>query len=195
MLVAEFARRRAAQLADAKANGIPKGRRAGEFPDDELASEVLITRNQADARIEADRQLTTRLPITLAGMAAGVIGGGRAEVIAAYTVALSDQDAARADDILAAAAPGLRVDQLARKAAALEMKLDPEAARIRKEHARNTRQRVEVRRELSGNASLSGRELDPVQALASKAYMDAVAVKLRNQGGLDAPCRRSAPWS
>ena len=186
-LVAEYARRRAAQLAEAKAAGIPKGRRPGEFPDDELAAELLITRNQADTRIEADRQLTTRLPNTLAGMAAGVIGGGRAEVIAAYTVALSDEDAARADEILAAAAPGLRVDQLARKAAALEMKLDPEAARIRKEHARNTCQRVEVRRELSGNASLSGRELDPVQALASKAYMDAVAVKLRNQGGLDSP--------
>ena len=185
MLVAEFARRRAAQLADARARGVPKGQRPGEFPDDELASEVLITRNQADGRIEADRELTTRLPRTLAGMAAGVIGGGRAEVIAAYTVALSDADAARADEILAAAAPGLRVDQLARKAAALEMKLDPEAARIRKEHARNTRQRVEVRRELSGNASLSGRELDPVQALASKAYIDAVAVRLRNVGGLD----------
>jgi hypothetical protein len=185
MLVAEFARRRAAQLADARARGVPKGQRPGEFLDDELASELLITRNQADARIEADRQLTTRLPRTLAGMAAGVIGGGRAEVVAAYTVALSDADAAEADEILATAAPGLRVDQLARKAAALEMKLDPEAARIRKEHARSTRQRVEVRRELSGNASLSGRELDPVQALASKAYIDAVAVKLRNVGGLD----------
>ena len=184
-LVAEYARRRAAQLADAKAAGVPKGRRPGEFPDDELAAELLITRNQAAGRIEADLELTGRLPRTYAGMADGTISADRADTIAAATVFLSDEDAAKADEILAAAAPGLRVDQLGRKAAALEMKLDPEAVRIRKEHAKNTRQRVEVRRELSGNASIAGRELDTAQALACKAYIDAVAVKLRNYGGLE----------
>ena len=184
-LVAEYARRRAAQPADAKARGIPKGRRPGEFPDDELAAELLITRNQAAGRIEADLELTGRLPRTYAGMADGTISAGRADTIAAATGFLSDEDAARADEILAAAAPGLRVDQLGRKAAALEMKLDPEAARIRKEHAKSTRQRVEVRRELSGNASIAGRELDTATALACKANIDAVAVRLRNHGHLD----------
>ena len=184
-LVAEYARRRAAQAADAKARGIPKGRRPGEFPDDELASELLITRNQAAGRIEADLELTARLPRTYAGMANGTITAGRADTIAAATRFLSDEDAARADEILAAAAPGLRVDQLGRKAAALEMKLDPEAARIRKEHAKSTRQRVELRRELSGNASIAGRELDTATALACKANIDAIAVRLRNHGHLD----------
>ncbi len=181
-LVAELARRRSVELADAKARNVLWGRRPAEFPDEELAAELLITRNQAAGRIEADLELTRRLPATLAGMAAGLISSGRADTIAAYTGFLSDTDAALADEILAAVAPALRIDQLGRKAAALEMKLDPEAARIRKEHAKNTRQRVEVRRELSGNASLSGRELDTVDALASKAYIDAVAVKLRNSG-------------
>jgi hypothetical protein len=120
-------------------------------------------------------------------MADGTISADRADTIAASTAFLSDEDAAQADEILAGAAPGLRVDQLARKAAALEMKLDPEAVRIRREHAKSTRQRVEVRRELSGNASLSGRELDTAQALASKGYIDAVAVRLRNYGGLEDP--------
>ena len=184
-LVAEYARRRAAQAAEAKARGIPKGRRPGEFPDDELASELLITRNQAAGRIEADLELTARLPRTYAGMANGTITAGRADTIAAATGFLSDEDAARADEILAAAAPGLRVDQLGRKAAALEMKLDPEAARIRKEHAKSTRQRVELRRELSGNASIAGRELDTATALACKANIDAIAVRLRNHGHLD----------
>jgi hypothetical protein len=183
--VAEYARRRAARLADAKADGVPKGRRPGEFPDDELAAELLITRNQAAGRIEADLELTGRLPRTYAGMADGAISADRADTIAAATLFLSDEDAARADEVLAAAAPGLRVDQLGRKAAALEMKLDPEAVRIRKEHARSTRQRVEVRRELSGNASIAGRELDTARALACKAYIDAVAVKVRNHGGLE----------
>ena len=65
------------------------------------------------------------------------------------------------------------------------MKLDPEAARIRKEHAKSTRQRVEVRREDSGNASIAGRELDTATALACKANVDAIAVRLRNHGHLD----------
>src|SRR3984957_5875244 len=184
-LIAEYARRRAAQLADAKASGVPKGRRPGEFPDDELAAELLITRNQAAGRIEADLELTGRLPRTYAGMADGTISPDRADTIAAATGFLSDEDAARADEILAAAAPGLRVDQLGRKAAALGREIDPEAVRIRREHATSTRQRVEVRRELYGNASIAGHELDTATALACKANVDAIAVRLRNHGHLD----------
>jgi len=52
----------------------------------------------------------------------------------------------------------------------------------RREHARQGRQRVEVRHERSGNAMLAGRELDPVTALAAKANIDALAVELRNAG-------------
>ena len=75
-------------------------------------------------------------------------------------MSLPDADAAHADEILAAAAPALRLDQLARKAAALEIKLNPDGVKARKEHAKATRQRVEVRREDTGNASIARRELD-----------------------------------
>ena len=115
-------------------------------------------------------------------MADGTVDLGRAMTIAARTTALTDADAAYADEILAAAAPGLRPDQLARKAAALEMKLAPEAVRARKQLARELGQRVEARREESGNASLAGRELDTADVIASKAYIDAVAVRLRDSG-------------
>ena len=186
VMVAEFARRRAAQYEDAKARRVPKARRPGEFPAEELAVELVATGNYADARIERDLELTGRLPRTLAGMAAGLISADRADVIAGRTAALSDADAAYADEALAPAAPALRVDQLARKAAALEMKLNPEAVKARKEHARQARQRVEVRREDSGNASIAGRELDTADTLASKAYIDAVAVRIRNSGLIDA---------
>ena len=182
VLTAEFARRRQAQLAEATARKVPRGCRPGEFPDDELASELLITRNQAAHRIGADLDLTSRLPRTLAGMAAGLISADRADVIASYTAGLTDEQAAYADEVLAEAAPGLRYDQLARKAAALEMKLDPEAVRARKEHARAARQRVEARREASGNASLAGRELATADAMASKAHIDALAARLRRAG-------------
>jgi hypothetical protein len=184
--VAEFARRRDAELEAAKAARSPAGQRRGEFPAAELAAELLITANQAGSLLDASRQLAGRLPATLAGMAAGTITASSARAIAFYTGSLSDADAALADQVLAAAAPGLREDTLARRAAALEMKLDPEAARVRKEHARDTRQRVEARRELSGNASLAGRELDTADVMASKAHISALALQLR-RAGLDGP--------
>jgi hypothetical protein len=180
--VAEFARRRAAQFEDARARRVPVGRRPGEFPAEELAIELVASGHYADMRIEHDLALTARLPQTLAGMAAGLIDGDRADVIAAWTASLTDADAALADRILAPIAPGLRTDQLARKAAALEMKLNPEGVKARKDHARQTRRRVEVRWEDSGNASIAGRELDTIDALASKAYIDALAIRIRNSG-------------
>jgi hypothetical protein len=127
-------------------------------------------------------ELTARLPRTLAGMADGTIDLARASTIASRTRTMSDAGAAYADELLAEAAPGLRPDQLARKAAALELKLAPEAVRARKELARRLDQRVEARREESGNASLSGRELDTADVIASKAHIDAIALKLRDSG-------------
>jgi Domain of unknown function (DUF222) len=185
LMVAEFGRRRAAACDDAKAQKVPVGRRPGEFAPDELAIELVCTANDADALIERGLALTARLPATLAAMAAGTISADRAGAIAAWTASLTDHDAAHADQTLAAAAPALRYDQLARKAAALELKLNPDGVRARKEHMKQTRQRVEVRREDSGNASLAGRELDTLDALASKAYIDALAVRIRNYGHAD----------
>ena len=183
LLTAEFGRRRQAAFQDAAARGIPAGCRPGGFPGEELASELVITRVEAGHRIDDAIDLTSRLPLTLAGMAAGLIDDTRAGWIAMYTRTLTAADAARADEILADAAPDLTAEQVARKAAALEKKLNPEAVRARREHARRNGQRVEARRELSGNASLSGREMDTADVMASKAYLDAAAGRLR-RGGL-----------
>ncbi len=181
--IAEFARRRVAQAdAAAAARPLRKGARSADFPDQELAMELLTSQLEAGARIETATCLTARLPRTLAGLGAGSIDYGRASIIVFYTASLSHAGAARADEILAAAAPGLRPDQLARKAAALEMKLDPQAAKDRKERAATRDRRVEVRREASGNASLSGRELAVADAMASKSHLDAVAARLRAAG-------------
>ena len=115
-------------------------------------------------------------------MKAGAIDLERAMTIASRTQVMTGTDASFADEVLAAAAPELRPDQLARKAAALELKLAPEAVAARKELARRLDQRVEARREDSGNASLAGRELDTADVIASKAHIDAIAAKLRDAG-------------
>jgi Domain of unknown function (DUF222) len=181
-VIAEYARRCAEEFETAKARGVPVGCRAGEFPGAELASELLISRRAAGRLIDAATDLTTRLPKTLQGMSSGLIDADRAATIAAYTASLTPGDAAEADEILSLAAPQVRGETLARRAAALEMKLDPEATRKRKESMKRLAQRVEVRLERSGNASVAGRELDVADALASKANIHIVALRLRRAG-------------
>jgi hypothetical protein len=148
---AEFTARRQAQLAASTARKEPRGQRAGEFADAELGMHLLISGRKAGDRMDQATALTTRLPATFAGLGAGTVTADNAYTIWFYTRFLSDADAAEADAVLAAAAPRIRQESLASKAAALEMKLDPEAARVRKERARREARRVEARRELSGN--------------------------------------------
>jgi Domain of unknown function (DUF222) len=181
VVIAEYARRRQAKFEAAMAAGKPAGCRDGEFPGEELAMELVETPVYTGTRIDTAVELTARLPRTLAGMADGTIDLTRAMTIASRTRSLTDADAAYADEVLAAAAPGRRPDQLAKKAGALEMKLAPQAVAARKKLARRD-QRVEARREESGNASLSGRELDTADVMASKAYIDAIAAQLRGSG-------------
>ena len=187
--VAEFTRRREAQLADATARRVPRGCRDGEFPDAELGMELVTSPNAARDQMDLAGDLPTRLPRTWAALGAGLIDEYRARLIWRPTRYLSDADAAHADEILAALAPGLRYDQLARKATAVAMKLDPEAFKRGKDKARADRQRVAAGREESGNAFLSGRELAIEDALASKAHIDALAVALR-RGGLPGTLQR-----
>src|ERR1700722_5524789 len=146
LVTAEYARRRQAVFEDAARRGVPVGCRPGGFPGDELAMELVTTAVDAGHRIDDAIDLTSRLPLTLAGMAAGVIDEARAGWIALHTRSLSPADAARADEILAKAAPDLRVDQVAYRAAALENKLNPEAVKARKERARRREQRGRARR-------------------------------------------------
>jgi hypothetical protein len=180
--VAEFTRRARAACDAAAAAGDRPGRRAGEFAVTELAFELTASDHAAADRMELAADLATRLPHTFAQLSEGVIDGGKAWAIWYYTRFLSDTDAAYADEELAKAAPELRYDSLARKAAKLEMKLDPDGVRRRKEHARREGRRVEARREASGNMSFGGRELDVTEALAAKACNDADAIALRRAG-------------
>ena len=187
--VAEFTRRREAQFEDARARGVPRGCRDGEFPDAELGMELVTSQNAARDQMHQALDLETRLPRTWAALAAGLIDADRARLIWRPTRHLTDADAACADEILAVLAPGLRYDQLARKAQAVAMKLDPEAFKRGKDKERRDRQRVVAGREESGNAFLSGRELAVEDALASKAHIDALAVMLR-RGGLPGTLQR-----
>jgi hypothetical protein len=125
--VAEFTRRREAQFEDATARGVPRGCRDGEFPDAELGMELVASPGAARDTMDLAGDLPARLPRTWAALGAGLIDEYRARLIRRPTRCLSGADAAQADAVLSALAPGLRYDQLARKAVAVAMKLDPDA--------------------------------------------------------------------
>ena len=180
--IGEFTRRSRARYDASVAAKAKPGRRAGEFADAELAMELVTSARAAGDRMDLAHELATRLPCTFAGMAAGTIDGGKATTIWVHTQFLTDGDAAEADRILAAAAPRIQCPSLSRKAAAVEMRLDREGVRRRKEHARKEGRRVEARREASGNMALGGRELAVGEALAAKAANDADAAALRRAG-------------
>jgi len=177
--VAEFSRSREARAAARKP---PPGRAPFEFAAEELAMELVTSTRAAADMMELATELDTRLPRTSAALAAGEIDAGRARIIWRYIRFLSDADAVTADQILAAAAPDLTYEQLARKGLATAMKLDPEAMKRGRDEARHERQRIEARREDTGNASLAGRELAVEDVLASKAHIDALAAALRRGG-------------
>ena len=181
MAVAEFGRRRHEQLEASKARGDRVRSRDGEYPAEELGFEMTATAYSAAILIDMAQNVVGRLPSTLAGMAAGRIDRDRARAISNATQHLPDELAKIADQVLAEAAPEVRLADLQQKAARLEARLDPEGVQARKDEAKRDR-RVELRREDSGAASLAGRELDPADALAGKASIDAEAVRLRNAG-------------
>ena len=181
MAVAEFARRREEQFEASKARGDRVRSRDGEYPAEELGFEMTATAYSAAVLLDMAQNIAGRLPCTLAGMAAGRIDRDRARAISNATIHLPDDLAAVADKVLADAAPEIRLADLQQKAARLEARLDPEGVQARKDEARRDR-RVELRREDSGAACLAGRELDPAEALAGKASIDAEAVRLRNAG-------------
>ena len=181
MAVADFACRRHEQFEASKARGDKVRSRDGEYPAEELGFEMTATAYSAAILIDMAQNIVGRLPHTLAGMAAGKIDRDRARVISNATLHLSDELAAVADRVLAEAAPEIRLADLQQKAGRLEARLDPEGVQARKDAAKHDR-RVELRREDSGAASLAGRELDPAEAMAGKASIDAEAVRLRNAG-------------
>jgi hypothetical protein len=127
-----------------------------EFAADQLAHELHLTNASAAAQMDYAATVTGRLPATCAALRAGAIHPVHARIIEDETRVLSAGDAATADAALAEAAGSLTFGKLRAAARRLVLELDPEAARKRKEAAR---QDAHVRRfsEESGNAGMVAR--------------------------------------
>jgi Domain of unknown function (DUF222) len=152
-----------------------------EFAADELAAELHLTPLSAAAQMDYSSQVTDRLPWTFAALGAGQVHPVHVRIIEDEIRVLSDADAAKADRILADAAPGMTFGELRSAAHKLVLQLDPEAAKKRKEAARGDAH-VRRFRETSGNAGMVARELPSDEVLASWQHVEQRALDLRAAG-------------
>jgi Domain of unknown function (DUF222) len=157
------------------------GGSAAEFAADELADELHLTPQSAAEQIDFAGTVAERLPKTFAALAVGRIHPVHVRIVADETLFLSAEDVAKADAILAEATPGLTFGEVRRAAHKLVLKLDPDAARKRKEAARSETH-VRQFRENSGNAGMVARELPSDEVLASWQHVEQRALDLRAAG-------------
>jgi hypothetical protein len=169
----EFASRRQAVRG-------PGGSQA-EFAADELADELHVTPLSAAEQIDFACTVATRLPQTFAALAVGQIHPVHVRIIQDETRFLTEEDAAKADALLAEQARGMTFGELRHAAHKLILKLDPDAARKRKEAARREAH-VRRFREESGNAGMVARELPSDEVLASWQHVEQRALDLRAAG-------------
>jgi hypothetical protein len=156
-------------------------RAADEFAPVELGYELHLNPTSAAEQMKFAVTVATRLPATFAALRAGLIHPVHLRIIADETTYLSDEDAAKADQMLAGAAPGMTFGELRYAAHKLILKLDPEAARKRKDAAKREAQ-VRRFREESGNAGMVARELPSDEVLVSWQHIEQRALDLRAAG-------------
>src|SRR5947209_9012743 len=155
--------------------------RRSDFAADEIAAAFRLSWLSAAGEIGYAQAVARRLPVTFAALAAGKVDAVHVRIIEDSTSILSDEDAAIADELLAAAAQSRTYAELRRAATRLVLRLDPEAVRKRKDKARRET-RVRSFREESGNAGISGREMPSVEVLASMQHVEERARALRDAG-------------
>jgi hypothetical protein len=148
---------------------------------DEIGFAARMTWTGAGARMAFGAAVSERLPATFTALREGSIDPLHARIIEEYTAILSPEDAAIADELLAAAAASLTPGQLRARAARVVLRLDPDAARRRRESARRDAS-VRAFREESGNAGITGRELPADEVLASFQNIEQRALDLRALG-------------
>jgi hypothetical protein len=167
-----------------------------DFAPDEVAAELHLTQQSAAEQMWYAREVEGTLPRCFAALAAGQLHPVHLRIIEDETAMLSPHDRGRADEELAGVAGSLTFGQLRSKAHRLVLKLDPDAARKRKEQAK---QDAHVRRfrEDSGNAGMIARELPPDEVLASWQHVEQRAWTCAPPGwAARSPSSASAPtWT
>jgi hypothetical protein len=171
------------------AQPLPGGGYHGDLPDGwtkslthEVALALSMPAVSADKLMWLAWGLQALLPGTGALLAGGDLTLAKARAVDQALNLLSDQDAARAEAMIVPELPGKTYGQVQKLAVQAAVTVDPESATRRREDAEQRKSRVEMFREESGAAALSGRDLPTDQTLAAHASVCARAQEYKDSG-------------
>ena len=151
----------------------------------EIALALAVSAPSAAKTTRAAWELAARLPGIELLLRDGTLDLARARLVAEVFAELSDEDAARAEELLIprlTEPPRKTYTQIERIATAIAAAVDPGLAERRRQAAEKHRSRVAMFRELSGAAGLSGRDLPADQTLAAFAHLNARARQYQDSG-------------
>ena len=178
--MAELSRRRAATGREAATRGgIPTS--WSKYCSDEIAAALALSRWAAGKQLDLADALATRLPLTRRALELGRIDLDKAYVIAGATAVLDDAGAAAAEALVISHLDGKNSGYVRSAIGRAVLKVDPGAARKRREEAQKDA-RVELWREDAGTAALCGFHLPPDQVLAADQAITNLAMSLKNAG-------------
>ena len=178
--MAELSRRRAAVGREAATRrGIPAP--WSKYCSDEIAAALALSRWAAGKQLDLADDLATRLPMTRRALEEGRIDLDKAYVIAGATAVLDEAGAAAAEALVIPHLDGKNAGYVRSAIGRAVLKVDPDAARKRREEAQKDA-RVELWREDAGTAALCGFHLPPDQVLAADQAITSLAMDLKNAG-------------
>ena len=168
---------------------LPGGRYRGDLPEGwtkSLTHEVALALSMP--AVSADRlmwfawDLQARFPGIGELLATGSLTSAKARAVCEPLQLLSDEDAARAEAMIVPELAGQTYGQAQKLAVQAALTVDPESATRRRQEAERSRSRVQMFREESGAAALSGRDMPTDETLAAHASVCARATVYQQSG-------------
>jgi hypothetical protein len=168
---------------------LPGGDYHGDLPDGwtksltyEVAAALAVSVPTAENMMWLAWDLQARLPGTASLLADGELTCSKARAVSDTFQLLSDEGAAQAEAMILAELPGKNYGQTKKFAEQAAITVDPDSVARRREDAERNRCRVQLSREESGAAALSGRDLPTDQTLAAHASVCARAQEYKESG-------------
>ena len=168
---------------------LPGGGYHGDLPDGwtkSLTHEVALALSMPAVSAENQMWLAWNLQAVLPGIGAMLANGQltlpKARAVDQALTLLSAPDAAKAEAMVLPELPGKTYSQVEKLSVQAAATVDPESATRRRKDAEQHRSRVELSREDSGAAALSGRDLPTDQTLAAHASICARAEQYKESG-------------
>ncbi|HEY0936266.1 MAG TPA: DUF222 domain-containing protein, partial [Trebonia sp.] len=168
---------------------LPGGGYHGDLPDGwtkslthEVAAALAVSVPTAENMMWLAWDLEVRLPGVLGLLSDGTLACSKARAVDDALQLLGDEDVAKAEALILSELPGKNYGQVKQLAEQAAITVDPGSAARRRKHAEQEKSRVQLYREESGAAALSGRDLPTDEALAAHAQVCARALQYQESG-------------